>query len=79
MKEGAETPAEEMFRVKKGADCGWPYCYFDNGKKEKLLNPEYGGDRSKVDRCEGKEKSIVQFPGHMAPNASFVLYRKPVS
>lgn len=68
-KEGAENPAEEFFRVKKGADCGWPYCYFDNGKKKKLLNPEYGGDRVKEDICAGKEKSIVQFPGHMAPNA----------
>lgn len=67
-KEGAENPAEEMFRIKKGADCGWPYCYFDNGKNAKLLNPEYGGDRSKVGRCELKTKSIIQFPGHLAPN-----------
>ncbi|OQP63142.1 sorbosone dehydrogenase [Niastella vici] len=67
-KEGAENPAEELFRIKKGADCGWPYCYYDNGKQEKLLNPEYGGDRKKVDRCADKTKSIVQFPGHLAPN-----------
>jgi glucose/arabinose dehydrogenase len=67
--EGAENPAEELFRIKKGADCGWPYCYFDNGKKKKLLNPEYGGDRNKEGECAGKEKSIVQFPGHLAPNA----------
>ena len=68
-KSGAENPAEEMFRIKKGMDCGWPYCYYDNEKKQKLLNPEYGGDRVKEDLCAGKEKSIVQFPGHMAPNA----------
>jgi glucose/arabinose dehydrogenase len=68
-KEGAENPAEEMFRLKKGSDCGWPYCYYDNDKQQKLLNPEYGGDRKKVDRCADKEKSIVQFPGHLAPNA----------
>ena len=68
-KEGAENPAEEMYRIKKGADCGFPYCYFDNGKKQKLLNPEYGGDRIKTGQCDGKEKSIVQFPGHLAPNA----------
>jgi glucose/arabinose dehydrogenase len=68
-KAGAENPAEELFRVKKGADCGWPYCYYDNDKKQKLLNPEYGGDRNKVDRCADKEKSLVQFPGHLAPNA----------
>jgi glucose/arabinose dehydrogenase len=68
-KAGAENPAEEMFRIKKGVDCGWPYCYYDNDKKQKLLNPEYGGNRSKEGLCEGKEKSIVQFPGHLGPNA----------
>ena len=68
-KDGAESPAEELFRVKRGSDCGWPYCYFDNAKKKKLLNPEYGGDRSKTGPCDGKEKSIMQFPGHLAPNA----------
>lgn len=68
-KAGANNPAEEMFRVKKGADCGFPYCYFDNEKKQKLLNPEYGGDRIKAGNCAGKEQSIMQFPGHLAPNA----------
>ena len=67
-KEGAENPAEEMFLLKKGSDCGYPYCYYDNDKKQKLLNPEYGGDRAKVDRCAGKVQSILQFPGHLAPN-----------
>lgn len=67
-KDGAENPAEEMFRVKKGADCGWPYCYFDNAKQAKLLNPEYGGDRNKTGRCDMKTKSVIQFPGHLAPN-----------
>ena len=64
----AESPAEEMFRLKEGSDCGWPYCYYDNDKQKKLLNPEYGGNREKEDVCADKEKSVVQFPGHMAPN-----------
>ena len=68
-KEGAESPAEEMFRLKKGADAGWPYCYFDTRKKQKLLNPEYGGDRTKAGDCTSKEQSVYQFPGHLAPNA----------
>lgn len=67
--EGAVNPAEEMFRLKQGSDAGWPYCYFDNGKQQKLLNPEYGGDRNKVGQCVDKTKSVIQFPGHMAPNA----------
>jgi hypothetical protein len=66
-KSGAENPAEEMFRVKKGSDCGFPYCYFDNDKKQKLLNPEYGGDRKKVGPCDGKEKSIYSFRGILRP------------
>lgn len=68
-KDGAENPAEELFRVKKGSDCGWPYCYFDNAKKKKLLNPEFGGDRNKEGDCAGKTQSVMQFPGHLAPNA----------
>lgn len=68
-KDGAESPAEEMFRLKKGADAGWPYCYYDTKMKQKLLNPEYGGDRSKAGECSSKEQSVYQFPGHLAPNA----------
>lgn len=67
--EGAENPAEEMFRLRKGADAGWPYCYYDNGKKQKMLNPEFGGDRTKTGDCSGKTQSVIQFPGHLAPNA----------
>ncbi len=66
---GANNPAEELFRIKKGADCGWPYCYYDNDKQKKLLNPEYGGDRMKAGNCAEKTQSIMQFPGHLAPNA----------
>ena len=68
-KDGAESPAEELFRIKKGADAGWPYCYYDNARQKQLLAPEYGGDRVKEGVCSGKTKSIVQFPGHLAPNA----------
>lgn len=68
-KAGAENPAEEMFRIKKDGNYGWPYCYYDNDKKAKLLNPEYGGNREKAEQCATMDKSIVQFPGHMAPNA----------
>jgi len=67
--ESAELPAEEFFMLKKGADCGWPYCYYDPTKKKKVLGPEYGGDGEKQDRCAGKEQPIYAFPAHWAPNA----------
>jgi glucose/arabinose dehydrogenase len=67
--QNAVIPAEEMFMVKKGANCGWPYCYFDVQQNKKMLAPEYGGDGKTTGRCEGMEKPVVAFPAHMAPNA----------
>ena len=67
--QNAEIPAEEMFMIKKGVNCGWPYCYFDVLQNKKVLSPEYGGDGKKTNRCEGVEQPIVAFPAHMAPNA----------
>lgn len=66
--EGAELPAEEMMRVKKGSNFGWPYCYYDNTKSKKILAPEYGGDKIKQGRCEGVDTPVAAFPGHWAPN-----------
>jgi glucose/arabinose dehydrogenase len=64
----AETPAEELFRVRRGDDFGWPYCYFDAELKKKVMAPEYGGDGTTVGRCEGKQGNVGVFPGHWAPN-----------
>jgi glucose/arabinose dehydrogenase len=44
------TPAQddaipdEMFRITKGTDMGWPYTYWDGARKIRLRAPEYGGD-----------------------------------
>jgi glucose/arabinose dehydrogenase len=35
---------DEMFRVTKGTDMGWPYTYWDAKRKIRLAAPEYGGD-----------------------------------
>ena len=66
--ESVELPAEEMFLMKKGSDFGWPYCYYDQRQQKKVLNPEYGGNKIKTDRCDGKGKPIYAFPGHWGPN-----------
>jgi len=36
--------ADEMFRIVKGTDMGWPYTYYDGARKLRLVGPEYGGD-----------------------------------
>lgn len=64
-----ELPAEEMFRIHKGDDFGWPYCYYDPAQKLKVQAPEYGGDGKKTTGCDTKQKPIYAFPAHWAPNA----------
>jgi len=66
-KESADLPAECLYQIKKGDNAGWPYMYYDQIQKKKMLAPEYGGDGKK----EADNKfinPIVAFPGHMAPD-----------
>ena len=65
----AENPAEELFRVTRGADFGWPYCYYDVDLKRRVLAPEYGGNGSDVGRCASTTANAGTFPGHWAPNS----------
>jgi glucose/arabinose dehydrogenase/mono/diheme cytochrome c family protein len=67
--QGANEPAEELVQLERGADYGWPYCYFDLTRQKLVLAPEYGGDGGKtVGLCAQKRAPIAAFPGHWAPN-----------
>jgi len=66
--ESAVLPAEEFFKVKQGMNGGWPYYYYDQIKKKKLLNPEYGGDKIKEGNGAKLIQPLIGFPGHFAPN-----------
>ena len=65
----ANNPAEELVQVQRGDDFGWPYCYYSNQYKKKVLAPEYGGDGQKVGRCASAKDPLMAFPGHWAPLA----------
>ena len=67
---GRENPAEELFALTQGTDGGWPYCFYDPRKKQKLQTPEYGGDGTKAGDCASKAAPAVAFPAHWAPNAT---------
>ena len=67
-KTSANLPAETMYLLKEGDDAGWPYIYYDQLQKQKILAPEYGGDGKKTGG-ENALDPIVAFPGHLAPNA----------
>jgi len=66
--DNAEKPAEEFVRINEGDDFGWPYCFYDPELNEKVLAPEYGGDRETVGRCADVEDPIVAYPAHWGPN-----------
>ena len=67
--QGANEPAEELVQLERGADYGWPYCYFDLSQQKLVLAPEYGGDGGKaIGPCAGKRAPVAAFPAHWAPN-----------
>ena len=65
---GAELPAEEFLLVEDGDFFGWPYCYYDQIRRQKVLAPEYGGDTRAIGICSDAKDPILAFPGHLAPN-----------
>jgi hypothetical protein len=66
--QNAQLPAEEIVLMRKGADYGWPECYYDQLQSKLVLAPEYGGDGKEVGMCANKQTPVAAFPGHWAPN-----------
>ena len=47
----------------RGADYGWPYCYFDLSQQKLVLAPEYGGDGGRRSgRAPASERPSRRFP-----------------
>jgi len=64
--EDGDHVADEMFRVDKGTDMGWPYSYYDSARRLRLTAPEYGGD-GKTTAQSAYATPIAAFPAHVAP------------
>jgi glucose/arabinose dehydrogenase len=69
--QSAVYPSEEFLRVEEGADGGWPYYYYDQDKRKRVLNPEYGGDGIKEGNGAKYTQPLIGFPAHWAPNDLF--------
>jgi glucose/arabinose dehydrogenase len=66
--ESATLPAEELIRLQTTrADFGWPYCYYDYLKQQRVLAPEYGGDKTRTDRCDRLIQPLMVYPAHWSP------------
>jgi len=59
--------AEEMYRIAKGADWGWPYSYYDGARNIRLVAPEYGGDNKTTAQADLYSKPVALLRGHSAP------------
>ena len=66
-RDDALLPAEELLRIEEGKAYGWPYCYYDGVRNQKVLAPEYGGDGKTVGRCATRELPLADYPAHWAP------------
>ncbi|MDP4286015.1 MAG: PQQ-dependent sugar dehydrogenase [Bacteroidota bacterium] len=66
-KQSQELPAETVYELHKGTDAGWPFVYYDQFQKKKILAPEYGGD-GKIAGDDKYQDPIVAFPAHLAPD-----------
>ncbi len=69
--ESATAAGEEMIRIAttRNPDFGWPYCYYDYLKQQRVVAPEYGGDKSTAGRCARLIQPLIAFPAHWAPMA----------
>ncbi|HEX6628677.1 MAG TPA: PQQ-dependent sugar dehydrogenase [Gemmatimonadaceae bacterium] len=68
VEQSAENPGEELVRVDRGADYGWPYCYYDVDRRILVQAPEYGGNGRTTGQCASKVRPLMAFPGHWAPD-----------
>ena len=59
--------ADEMFKVEKGTDMGWPYTHYDSALKIRLAAPEYGGDGKTPGTDAKYAVPVAAFPAHVAP------------
>lgn len=55
---GDQKPDETMFVVNDGADYGWPYCYYSNGKV--AADPKF----PRKSGCASAPKTFAYFPSH---------------
>jgi glucose/arabinose dehydrogenase len=66
--------ADEMHRITKVTDFGWPYTYFDGVRHLRLISPEYGGD-GKQTAPSGKYSSpALTFHSRRAAPVDLLLY-----
>jgi hypothetical protein len=76
--DNAENPAEEMHQLKQGSNFGWPYTYWDPGRRARMVAPEFGGDNKKKDTSGKYPDPLVALPA-LRSHANGILHRDTIS
>lgn len=59
---------DEMHRITKGTNMGWPYTYYDGARHMRLTGPEYGGDnKTPADASVYDTPTMVFFSKRISP------------
>ena len=61
-----DTVSEEMHRIDKGANLGWPYTLYDTALHARVLAPEYGGDGESLAQGD-YDPPLAALPAHQSP------------
>ena len=66
--------ADEMHRITRGADFGWPYTYYDGVRNVRLIAPEYGGDGKTPAPAGVYSTPVLTFQSPRAAPVDLVFY-----
>ncbi|HLG97008.1 MAG TPA: PQQ-dependent sugar dehydrogenase [Bryobacteraceae bacterium] len=72
--EDDDNIADEMHRITKGTDFGWPYTYYDGARKMRLISPEYGGDGKTQAQAGVYSTPVLTFQSPRAAPVDLVFY-----
>jgi glucose/arabinose dehydrogenase len=66
--------ADEMHRITKLTDFGWPYTYFDGVRNVRLIAPEYGGDGKKPAEPGSYSSPVLTFHSRRPAPVDLLFY-----
>jgi len=66
--------ADEMHRITKLTDFGWPYTYFDGARNIRLIAPEYGGDGKQMPPPGTYSSPVLTFHSRRSAPVDLLFY-----
>ena len=72
--EDDDNIADEMHRIVKDTNFGWPYTYYDGVRKVRLVSPEYGGDGKMAAPTGIYSTPILTFQSRRSAPVDLVFY-----